>query len=328
VISRRAFVGGSAALTVGAAASASNAQPPPKAYRLGILSPGPAAGTTFAELLKQHLRDLGYTEGRNLIVEWRDADGKPERFDTLAADLVRLNVDAILASVPGATFAAKRATVSIPIVMMNTPDPVHLRLVASLSRPGGNITGTTTLSADLCVKQLELLKTAVPSAQRIAVLWNPTNPWHPIAVKGIEQGAPSLSVRLDLLQVAGPGDFDGAFGRIAAQQDHALLVLADPMTFFHRVRLAELSSNRRIPSMFGLREHVQVGGLMSYWAHGPELYRRVAMYLDRIFKGAKPGDLPIEQASRFDLVINLRTARLLNVRIPESLLLRADEVIR
>jgi putative ABC transport system substrate-binding protein len=221
--------------------------------------------------------------------------------------------------VPGATFAAKRATVSIPIVMMNTPDPVHLRLVASLSRPGGNITGTTTLSADLCVKQLELLKPAAPSAQRIAVLWNPTNPWHPIAVKGIEQGAPSLSVRLDLLQVAGPGDFDGAFDRIAAQQDHALLVL---------VRLAELSSNRRIPSMFGLREHVQVGGLMSYWAHGPELYRRVATYLDRIFKGAKPGDSPIEQASRFDLVINLRTARLLNVRIPESLLLRADEVIR
>ena len=292
-----------------------------KMFRIGGL------GSGTPEVLRQALREVGYVEGLNLAIEWRGADGKPERFGDLAGELVRLKVDVIVATNPAATFAAKRATASIPIVMVNTPDPVQLGLVVSLGRPGGNVTGTTTLSADLSVKHLELLKEAVPRAVRIAVLCNPSNPWHPLALKGAEAAARSLAVHLQVLEARGPGGLDNAFATMTRDRAEAVLVLADPMTFFHRKRLADLAAKRRLPAMYGLREHVEAGGLMSYWAQQAELYQRVGSYVDRILKGAKPGDLPIEQPTKFELVINLKTAKALGLTIPPSLVQRADAVI-
>jgi len=232
MIGRRAFVTG-LALGLLARPLTTHAQPAGKVYRVGILS-SHSAGSLFAELLGQDLRDLGYVEGRNLALEWRSVEGTPEAFDDLAAELVRLKVDVIVASVPAAVFAAKRATTMIPIVMVNTPDPVQLGLVASLGRPGGNITGVTSLSVDLSVKQLQLLREAVPRAPRIAVLSNPTNPWHPLAVKGVEAGARSSDVQLQILQVRGPEEFDHAFAAMRREHSGAVLVLADPMAVFHR----------------------------------------------------------------------------------------------
>ena len=270
---------------------------------------------------------MGYAEGLNLAIEWRDAEGKAERFGDLAAELVRLKVDLIVAANPAATFAAKNATASIPIVMVNTPDPVQLGLVGSLGRPGGNVTGTTTLSADLSTKQLELLKEAVPRAVRIAVLWVPGNPWHLLALKGAEAAARSLTVQLQTVGVRTPEELDNAFAAMTKERAEAVLVLADPMTFFHRTRLADLAAKRRLPAMYGVKGYTEAGGLMSYWAHQADLYRRVGSYVDRILKGAKPAELPIEQPTKFELVVNLKTAKALGLTIPQSVLLRADEVI-
>src|SRR5437660_1678534 len=241
VMERRTFMG----LVSGgllAAPAAAEAQQAGKVWRVGVLSPVPSTRAGAPALLRQTLRELGYVEGLNLAIEWRDAEGKTERFDDLAAELVRLKVDVIVATVPGATLAAKRSTASIPIVMVNTPDPVQLGLVVSLGRPGGNVTGTTTLSADLSSKQLELLKEAVPRAVRIAVLWNPDNPWHPLALKGAEAAARSLVVQLQILGVRGPEEFEGAFETMTRKRAAAVLVLADPLTAFHRTRLAELAA--------------------------------------------------------------------------------------
>ena len=241
---------------------------------------------------------------------------------------MRLKVDVIVAANPAATFAAKRSTESIPIVMVNTPDPVQLGLVVSLGRPGGNVTGTTTLSADVSIKQLELLKEAIPRAVRIAVLWNPSNPWHPIALKGAEAAARSLAVQLQLEAVRGPEELNAAFAAMTRERAGAVLVLADPMTFYYRSRLADLAAKRRLPAMYsGSRGYVEAGGLMHYWANQADLYRRVGSYVDRILKGAKPGDLPIEQPTKYELVINLKTAKALRLTIPPSLLQRADQVI-
>jgi putative ABC transport system substrate-binding protein len=319
-MNRRAFIASAAAILV--APGAAGAQQTGKVFRIGAL------GVGASELLTQGLREAGYVEGQNVAIEWRDPEGKPERFDDLAAELVRLKADVIVASNPAATFAAKRATSSIPIVMVNTPDPVQLGLVASLGRPGGNITGTTTLSADLSVKQIELLKEAVPRALRIAVLWNPHNPWHPLAIKGAEAAARSLAVELHPVQLRRPEDLEKAFATMTRERAGAILVLSDPMTFFHRARLGDLAVKRRLPAMHGVRGYVDAGGLMSYWAHQEDLYRRVGSYVDRILKGAKPGDLPIEQPSRFELVINLKTAKALGLTIAPSLLRRADELIQ
>jgi putative ABC transport system substrate-binding protein len=327
VMERRTFMG----LVSGgllAAPAAAEAQQAGKVWRVGVLSPVPSTRAGSPALLRQTLRELGYVEGLNLAIEWRDAEGKTERFDDLAAELVSLKVDVIVATVPGATLAAKRSTASIPIVMVNTPDPVQLGLVVSLGRPGGNVTGTTTLSADLSSKQLELLKEAVPRAVRIAVLWNPSNPWHSIALKGAEAAARSLAVQLQILEVRGPEGFDSAFEAMTRNRTGAVLVLADPLTAFHRSHLANLAAKRHLPGMYGPREYADAGGLMSYWAHYADLYRRVASYVDRILKGAKPGDLSIEQPTKFELVINLKTAKALGLTIPQSLLSRADEVIQ
>ena len=319
---RRAFIAGTGAVLLPAPLAA-EAQQAGKVFRIGVLGVGPAG------LLRQSLREVGYVEGLNLAIEWRDAEGKTERFGDLAAELVRLKVDVLVAANPAATLAAKRSTASIPIVMVNTPDPVQLGLVVSLGRPGGNVTGTTTLSADLSIKQLELLKEAVPRAARIAVLSNPSNPWHPLALKGVEAGARSLAVQLQIVAVRGPEEFDNAFATMTRERAGAVLVLADPMTFFHRTRLTDLAAKRRLPAIYGgSRGYVDAGGLMYFWAYQADLYRRVASYVDRILKGAKPSDLPVEQPTKFELVINLKTAKALGLTIPPSLLLRADEIIQ
>jgi putative ABC transport system substrate-binding protein len=301
---------------------AAQAQPAGRVYRIGSL------GIGEPDLLRQTLREAGYVEGQNLTIEWRSpADGRPERFEGLAAELVRLKVDVLVASNPAAALAAKKATASIPIVMVHTPDPVQLGLVASLGRPGGNVTGTTSLSADLSAKQLELLKEAIPQASRVAVLSNPVNPWHPQAIKGAEGAARSLHVQLHNAEVRTGGDLEAAFTAMTKERAEGVLVLSDPMTFFHRARIAELAAKRRLPTMHGVRGYVDAGGLMSYWAYQADLYRRAVSYVDRILKGAKPGDLPIEQPTRFELVINMKTARTLRLTIPPSLLARADQVI-
>src|SRR6266404_5099473 len=254
-MNRRAFIATATAILV--APLAAEAQQAGKMFRIGAL------GFGSPELVRQSLRQVGYVEGSNLTIEWRDAEGKTEQFDALATELVRLKVDVIVAANPAATFAAKRATASIPIVMVNTPDPVQLGLVVSLGRPGGNITGTTTLSADVSIKQLELLKAAVPRAVRIAVLWNPTNPWHPLALKGAEAAARSLALQLHTMAVRGPEELDAAFAAMTRERAGAVLVLSDPMTFFHRIRLADLAAKRRLPAMYGVRGYVDAGGLMS-----------------------------------------------------------------
>src|SRR6266851_8809419 len=301
MMERRTFMG----LVSGgllAAPLAAEAQQAGKVWRIGVLSPVPSTRAGSPALLRQTLRELGYVEGLNLAIEWRDAEGKTERFDDLAAELVSLKVDVIVATVPGATLAAKGSTASIPIVMVNTPDPVQLGLVVSLGRPGGNVTGTTTLSADLSSKQLGLLKEAVPRAVRIAVLWNPSNPWHSIALKGAEAAARSLAVQLQLVAVRGPEELNAAFAAMTRERAGAVLVLADPMTFYYRTRLADLAAKRRLPTMYGgSRGYVEAGGLMHYWANQADLYGRVGSYVDRI----------------------LKTAKALGLTIPPSLLLRA-----
>jgi putative ABC transport system substrate-binding protein len=307
-----------AALVAPIAALAQKATTP---YRIGVLGAGSPA------TLRQSLMDLGYVEGRDVVFEVRDPEGRIERLDALALDLVRLKVDLIVAPNPSAVLSAKRATTTIPIVMMHTPDPVQLGLVASLARPGGNITGVTTLSADLSLKQIELLKEAVPRLSRVALMWNPDNPWHPMTVKALQGLGRSIGVQLQTLEVRGAQAFDDAFRAMTTERAQALLVLADPMTYFHRRRLADLALKYRLPMMGGLPDYAEAGSLLSYWADTTDVYRRVASYVDRILKGAKPGDLPIEQPTKFELVANLKTARALGISIPQSILLRADRVI-
>jgi putative ABC transport system substrate-binding protein len=281
-------------------------------------------------ILQQSLRDLGYVEGRDVVFETRSSAGRSELLDEFALNLVRLRVDVIVAANTPAVLSAKRATATIPIVMINTPDPVQLGLVASLARPGGNITGLTTLSVEMSNKQLQLLKEAVPRATRIALLWNPDNPWHPVAVKGLQatNGPPGLQLQLQVLEARGPDTFDSAFQAMTTERAQAVLVLADPMTFAHRRRLADLAIEHRLPMMGSLRAYAEAGSLMSYWANGADLSRRAASYVDRILKGARPGDLPIEQPTKFEFIANLKTAKALGLTIPQSLLLRADELIQ
>jgi putative ABC transport system substrate-binding protein len=291
-----------------------------KVHRIGVLA------TRMPERLRESLRELGYMEGRNAVLETRETEGRADRVDELARELLRSKVDVIVATHPAAVLAAKRATTTIPIVMVNNPDPVHLGLVASLARPGGNITGTTSLSVDVSVKQLQILKEAVARTSRIAVLWNPDNPWHPAAVKALHGESRSLSVQVQTVPARRPEEFDHAFEAMTRERAQAVLVLADPMTFFHRKRLAELAIKHRLPLMGGLREYTEAGGLMSYWADESEQIRNVARYVDKILKGAKPADLPIEQPSKYELVINLKTASALSLTVPQALLLRASVI--
>jgi ABC-type uncharacterized transport system substrate-binding protein len=319
---RREFItllGGAAAWPL-----AASAQEQTKIPRVGFL--GLAAEFSGVEALRAGLRDLGYVEGTTVLIEWRWAE-KVDQLPELAAELVRMNVNVIVA--PSSTFveAARHATASIPIVFAVHADPVGLGHVASLAQPGGNITGLSMLLTELAAKGLEMMKEATPHAARIGVLWNPTTPSHVRALKAIEGAAEKLSVELHIAAAQTPDDFDGAFSAMAGEATGAFLVVASPLFVAQRVPLAKFALKYRLPGMFPFKEHVEAGGLMSYGADRDDLYRRAALYIDKILRGSKPADLPVEQASKYQLVINLKTARAIGLELPPTLLARADEVI-
>ena len=302
---------------------AAEAQEAGKVARIGMLG---SPDSPFVESFKQELRQLGYVEGRNISIEYRDPEGKFERLPGLAADLVRLKVDVIVASSQAAV-AAKQATTTIPIVMPIITDPVGLGLVASLARPGGNATGFATQNDELPGKWLQLVKETLPQVSRVAVLWDPTYGGG-VQLKASEAAARSLGVRLQALKVERPDDFVTAFAEVQKNRAEALIVSSSALFFAHRTRLVEFAAKQRLPTMYHQREFVVgSGGLMSYGPDFHDLFRRSATYVDKILRGAKPGDLPVQQPTKFELVINRRTAKALGLTIPRLLLLRADQVI-
>jgi len=306
------------------------AQPAGKVYRIGYLStPTRESVARVVDAFLRRLRELGWVEGRNLVIEYRWAEGKVERLPGLAADLVRRKVDLIVAPAGSAALAAKNATSSIPIVMIFPNDPVVLGLVASLSRPGGNVTGTTfTTSSEIFGKQLQILKEAIPRVSRVAVLRNPADPsFSRRQVGELEVAARSLNIHLQHLEARGPEELDGAFAAMVQDRAEALWVIATSTFMAHRSRLAELAVKARLPTMNSSREQVEAGGLMAYAVNMADFVGHAAEYVDKILRGAKPGDLPVEQPTRFELVINLKTARALGITIAQAVLLRADEVI-
>jgi putative ABC transport system substrate-binding protein len=301
-------------------------------HRIGYLSSGSAnprlANPGPLEAFRKGLRDLGWIEGQNIIIEYRFAEGQFDRLPSLADELVRLKVDVIAASPGPAALAAKNATGTIPIVMMAVADPIRLGLAESLARPGGNVTGLSySVGMDTLEKNLELLKEAAPNARRVAVLSNPDNPNHALAISIVNTAARAVGVQLQLMDARGPDEFEGAFAAMATERVGALLVVGDPVLTMNRAQLADLAVQNRLPSMHTLREYVEAGGLMSYGPSLSDLLRRGASYVNKILKGAKPADLPVEQPTKFELIINLRTAKALGLTVPPSLLLRADEVI-
>jgi putative ABC transport system substrate-binding protein len=313
-----------------AAPRATDGQEPGKVPRVGSLAPrNRSDGAPFLDAFRQGLRELGWVEGKNIVIEYRWAEGRSERLLDLAAELVRLNVDVILAANTSAVVAAKSATSTIPIVMaVGGSDPVGLGLVGSLARPGGNVTGLSfSVGGDIFGKGLELLRETVPKVRRVAVLSNPANPGQALAIRDVKVAARSLGVQLQLLETRGPNEFESAFAAMARERAGALFVVPDSMFGLNRARLQELAAKRRLPAMYGLREHTEAGGLMSYGVDVRDNFRRAATYTDKILKGARPADLPVEQPTKFELVINLKTAKALGLTIPPSVLLRVDEVI-
>ncbi len=329
---RRTFIGTLAGGLFTAPLAAAQAQGARTVPRIGVLTIG-ALGSPETErgldAFRQGLRELGYVQGQNILIEYRAADGKLESLPRLATELVRLKVDVILAGATPAARAAQKATTTIPIVASSMGDPVGDGLVANLARPGGNITGTTFLGPELVPKRLELLKEALPKVTRVAALLHPDAFGERTMrdmVKDTEAAARTLGVQLQLVQVRGPNEFDSAFSMMARQHADALIVFASVMLFSQRRSIVALAAKSRLPAMFNNRESVEIGGLISYGASLTDLSRRGATYVDKILKGAKPADLPVEQPTRFELVINLKTAKALGLTIPPSLLQRADEV--
>ena len=304
------------------------AQQAGKVYRVGFLWDSPAVWPHALEGFRQGLRDLGWVEGQNIVVEYRWAEGRFDRLPGLAEELVRLKVDVIVAPTSIYTGAAKRATSTIPIVFVSHADPIGSGHVVNLARPGANITGLTIIMSETMAKSLELLKAAVPGLARVAVLWDPATPSHGPGVKAVEATSQALGLRLQTLAVRSATEFDNTFAAISNERGGGVLVLSTPLFMGGARRLAELAMTYKLPTMFGPREHAEAGGLLSYGPDRADLYRRAATYVDKILKGAKPGDLPVQQATKFELVINLKTAKALGLTIPPSLLGRADEVIR
>jgi putative tryptophan/tyrosine transport system substrate-binding protein len=327
--SRRVFLG---TLTGGLLATSriAEGQQTGKMFRIGYLGPSsPTAVSRFTEAFRQGLRELGWVEGQNIVIEYRFAEGQFDRLPRLAAELARLKVDIIVAIPTPAAVAAKNATATIPIVMTNVADPVGQGLVASLAHPGGNVTGLSySIGMETVDKSLELLKTAVPSVHRVAVLSNPGNSGHALAIRSLKAAAPSLGLDLQLLAARRPNEIDGAFDAMTKERAGAVLVVADSLFLLHGARLAGLTAKYRLPSMHGVREMVEAGGLMSYGPDTTYQSRHAATYVDKILRGAKPADLPVEQPNKFELVINMKTAKALGLTIPPSLLLRADELIQ
>jgi putative ABC transport system substrate-binding protein len=314
-----------------AAPLAAEAQQAAKVARVGYLAGSLAGGPHLPEAFLQGLRDLGYVEGRNVVIEYRDAEGKFERLPALAAELVALKVDVIVAASTLPAAAAKQATRTIPIVFAATGDPVTSGLVTSLARPGGNVTGLSVVAPELVGKRLEQLKQAVPGVSRVAVLWHPGflgERAEKDMLKEAEVAGRALGVRLQFVEARGPEEFDRAFSDMTRARAGALTVLPSTMFLIERRRLVDLAAKNRLPAVYTWRESVDAGGLMSYGPNLADLYRRAANYVDKILKGAKPADLPVEQPTKFELVINLKTAKALGLTIPRSLLLNADELIQ
>jgi putative ABC transport system substrate-binding protein len=328
-LDRRTFIG---TLTGGllAAPLSAEGQQAAKIARIGYLSPNLAASPHLPEAFRQGLRNLGYVEGRNVVIEYRDAEGKPERLPALAAELVALKVDVIVAPGTPQALAARQATRTLPIVFATAADPVESGLVTSLARPAGNVTGLSILAPALVGKRLELLTQAVPGVSRVAVLWQPgghDERTDKDILKAAEVAARALGVQLQVVEARGPADFDRAFSDMTRARAGALTVLTGIMFLNERRRLVDLTARNRVPAVYGGRDFVHAGGLLSYGPNLADLYRRAATYVDKILKGAKPGDLPVEQPTKFELVINLKTAKALGLTIPPALLQRADQVI-
>ena len=323
---RRTFLGRVAGGVLAAPFSA-RAQPAGKVYHIGILEAIPAAqNAANLDALRKGLHDLGYVEGRNLVIEYRSADGRAERFPELASELMRLGVDLIVTRGTPAARAAKNATETVPVVMATMGDP--RAIVASFAHPGGNVTGMTTFSTELTAKRIELLKELVPNLSRVALLHNMGNPAAPPEWEETKRAAGSLGLHAELLDVRSRADLVRAFERAASQHVDALLVGPDGLTQMHQRAIVDLVARNRLPAAYPARDFVESGGLIAYAVNYPDLYYRFASFVDKIFKGAKPGELPVEQPAKFELVINLKTAGALGLTIPQSVLLRADEIIR
>ena len=306
----------------------SEAQQPKKIWRIGWLAGGSASGVApLTDAFRQGLRQLGYIEGKNIAIEYRYAEGKFDRLPDLAAEIVHLKVDVIVVANPEAIHAAKRATETIPIVMVGPGDPVRLGLIASLARPGGNLTGLSFISIELTGKRLELFKEAFPRISRVAVLRTPGAAQEQQA-KEMEVAAQTLGIQVQYVHVQTPDDFENAFSAITKGRADALLILRSPLIRTHATRITDFAEKRRLPTMYDDRLLVEAGGLMSYGTDTLDFYRRAAYYVDKILKGAKPADLPVEQPKKFEFVINLKTAKQIGLTIPPNVLARADKVIR
>ena len=319
-----------ALIVLGAAAGsrASLAQPQGKIWRVGFLWPGPASlSSQNADAFLRGMRELGYVEGTNLVIEWRFADGKLERLPALAAELVQLKVDVIVAVASPAIGAAQKETTTIPIVMAITGDPVGSGFVKTLARPGGNITGLSNMGGDTGAKLLELLLTVVPKASRVAVLLTPTSTTYRTILENVQAAAQKVGVKTLVAEASSSQEIDNAFSMMVREKADAVIVGSSSFFNQQRRQIAELALGYRIPSMFALRTNVEAGGLISYGQNIADDFRRSATYVDKIFKGANPGEMPVEQSTRFQLVVNLKTAKALGVTIPQTILLRADEVI-
>ncbi|MFL6796646.1 MAG: ABC transporter substrate-binding protein [Xanthobacteraceae bacterium] len=295
-----------------------------KFWRMGFIAHG---HESFYDALFEGLRDLGYEEGRNLVVERRYAHGQAERFNEFATEMVRLNADVIVVVTTPAAFAVLNATKTNPVVHPNAMNPLNTGLIASLAHPGGNLTGGAQLTAEVSAKRVEILKRVLPDLTRTAVLYHPANPAVVFALQETNDAARVLGLTVLLHEVYGPSDFAHAFAEIAQERPHALLVLQDAITMQHRSEIIDFAVQRRLPSIFQEKGWAEAGGLMAYGEDLPAMYRRAAYFVDRIFRGAKPADLPVEQATKFDLTLNLRTARTIGVSFPESFVALADQVI-
>jgi putative ABC transport system substrate-binding protein len=304
------------------------ARPSDAVARIGLVAIGTPEDTSPRfEAFRQALRDLGYQEGRNVTIESRWAEGHAQRFRDAVAKLVASKVDVIVATSTPAALAALDVTRAVPIVFVTAADPVGSGLVASIARPGGNVTGISLLAPEMVARQVQLLKEAVPKASRVVVLSNPTNPYDATMVREVEAAARSLAMRTRVLSVSAPKDVDPALSAVVSQRPDALFVLFDPMMFSQRTRIAEFATRHRVPLMAPHREYVEAGGLMAYGVDLRENYQRAAVYVDKILKGAKPAELPVEQPTKFELVINLKTAAAIGLTIPGTLRQRADDVL-
>ncbi len=305
------------------------AQQAQKIPRIGYLtSVSPATDSSRSEAFRQGLRELGYVEGKNIVIEYRYAEGELNRLPGLADELVQLKVDLIVASSTPGVLAAKNATKTVPIIMTNVGDPVGEGVVASLARPGGNVTGSAAVAPDLSGKRLELLKETIPKLSRVGVLWDPGSQGTTTLFKETEAAARAMKVQLQSLEVRKPEDFESAFKAATEERARALAVQQSAFITTHRKRIVELATKNRLPTMFGEGAHVESGGLMSYGPSYNDLFRRAAIFVDKILKGRKPADLPVEQPTKFELVINLKTAKQIGLTIPPNVLARADKVIK